>query len=855
MFSLLRQWFLSFQRGSFRTGNSARGSSAKGGLAKGRSWRTRSLIGALSLVLVGTSLSLMPSLVTAQTSVQQQENRVIREFTLPRQSAPAPVYRPRQAPATTKIRRAPQPSPTQRPAQRPASSTPAATSRGAQPASPPAPSAQPTQPSQPEYQYVLEFNRSPVVGNRLRMEGVYPEARLGFTRPRNWQTKTAKLVLRFQHSPSLLADRSSLVVRVNDTSIGSIPLNRPKSQIGQVVLNIPPNLIQDYNDIAILAEQQTSETCTIPTDPTLWTEILPDSKIVLDYEPQNVPLDFSRYPYPLIDQLSLDPNQLTYLRPSTYSETWLNAAALFQADAGRMVDFRPLNTRLTPDLDNLKWNDRLVVIGTPAEQPLLSQLSLPFPVKSGQILDGNNSPLPPDVGVLMLTTVKDGGNPVLVATGNSGEGVLKAVQFLVQTQDSQIGTGQAITVTSLTEAPALAPRAWPGYLPTNNRFNLRELTMENRQPFEDTTVRGTNAPSVQIPFKSLPDDRFSRGSTMNLQYSYSSQVDPRTSTVEVRLDDVTIGSKRLNSSSGKRESLNVDLPPNLIQPDSALTVFFNLNPRQSEVCGLSKDQSLWGTVHSDTRFDLKRDIFVQMPDLKLLQTGYPFTAPQDLSEMAIALPESPKDSDVVTMLAFTERMGRLSQADGVRLQVYRGGNLPAEVKNEMNLVGIGTRDRFPFPEVFEAQNGFSLGEAMSRQWNGNKVQSVSDNQGVLKMIISPENSDRVILALTGQSEQGLRDVGELFDRNQLFSQLQSDTILINRNQPNPSPDDPFAYSLDFLKEVQQQRVQKTGFLSRISLFIQDYWFLLPAGIVMLSLLLYGVSQLYVNRLANSGDAK
>jgi len=144
---------------------------------------------------------------------------------------------------------------------------------------------------------------------------------------------------------------------------------------------------------------------------------------------------------------------------------------------------------------------------------------------------------------------------------------------------------------------------------------------------------------------------------------------------------------------------------------------------------------------------------------------------------------------------------------------------------------------------------------MSRQLNGNKVQTVSDNQGVLKMIISPENSDRVILALTGQSEQGLRDVGELFDRNQLFAQLQSDTILINRNQPNPDPDDPFAYSLDFLKEVQQQRVQKTGFLSRISLFIQDYWFLLPAGIVMLSLLLYGVSQLYVNRLANSGDAK
>ncbi|MEB3181197.1 MAG: hypothetical protein VKL59_19505, partial [Nostocaceae cyanobacterium] len=35
-------------------------------------------------------------------------------------------------------------------------------------------------------QYVLEFNRSPVVGNRFRLNGIYDEARLGFTRPRNW---------------------------------------------------------------------------------------------------------------------------------------------------------------------------------------------------------------------------------------------------------------------------------------------------------------------------------------------------------------------------------------------------------------------------------------------------------------------------------------------------------------------------------------------------------------------------------------------------------------------------------------------------------------------------------------------
>jgi hypothetical protein len=34
-------------------------------------------------------------------------------------------------------------------------------------------------------------------------------------------------------------------------------------------------------------------------------------------------------------------------------------------------------------------------------------------------------------------------------------------------------------------------------------------------------------------------------------------------------------------------------------------------------------------------------------------------------------------------------------------------------------------------------------------------------------------------------------------------------------------------------------------------FLQANWFLLPGGIVLLALMLYGVSQLYLNRLSRS----
>jgi hypothetical protein len=36
------------------------------------------------------------------------------------------------------------------------------------------------------------------------------------------------------------------------------------------------------------------------------------------------------------------------------------------------------------------------------------------------------------------------------------------------------------------------------------------------------------------------------------------------------------------------------------------------------------------------------------------------------------------------------------------------------------------------------------------------------------------------------------------------------------------------------------------------IFLQDHWLLLPAGIVLLPLLLYGFSQMFLNHVSNGG---
>jgi len=794
----------------------------------------------------------------AQTdkSIQKQEDQLIRQYTpsgsapvyrLPK-AAPAPVYRPPAAPAPRRSVSEPAAEPAPAPRSAPAS----APSQQAEPAT----AAKPAANLGPLSRYEVEFNRSPVVGNALQLRGAYSEARFGFTRPRDWNVQAVKALIRFKHSPALLANRSNLTVRVNGVSVGSTPLNRRSGQIGQLLVSIPPRVLQNYNEVTLVAQQNNSPECPEnPGDPTLWTEVLPDSKVMLDFRPVAVPLDLSNYPYPFFDSLSLDTNRIAYLTPEQPNEAWLTSMAQFQAGLGRLADFRPLETRLFKKLEEVPLGQRLVVIGTPAEQTALRGLKLPLQVVNNQLVDESKTPLAEDVGVLMLGTTRNGQVPVLVVTGNGPEGVSKAVQLLVQADQRKLTTGQYMTVSEVPDVPSPSPRSWPRFIPANDSFKLSDLMGAENKAMEDVTVRGAYSPPVEFNFRALPDDRLKRGSTMTLRYSHSPQVNPRLSTLEVRIDGVPIGGKRLTKEDGvTKDTFKLDLPPDLIKPDSKMQVVFNLTPKELGQCQTMPDQQLWGTVHSDTSFDLQRENAVQLPDLGLLKAGYPFAAPQDLSTTAIAVPDAPNAAELQTLLEFSERLGRLSQSDTVKLRVYTAGTLPEDVRQESNLVGIGRRERFPFPEINEAK-GFQLGNFFTRSNGQSQVQTAPDTGGVVKQVVSPWNNNRVLLALTAQDDAGLGKVQDLFERDVLFFQLKDDTVVVNTTKDNPSPYDPDDYSFESFREADRTRqIENTSPVNKVSNFLSNNWYLLPTGIILAALGMYGVAQLYLKRLA-VGDKK
>ncbi|BAY86669.1 hypothetical protein NIES267_61800 [Calothrix parasitica NIES-267] len=707
--------------------------------------------------------------------------------------------------------------------------------------------------------YNLEFKRLPNVSKRMRLRGIYAEESVGFTRPRNWDVTNLKALIRFQNSIALDPKYSNLTVLVNNKAVGSVVLQTKGSKTGQMLVNIPPRLLQNYNELKLVARQKTDEYCVDPYDPNLWTEIQLDSKLLFNYKLKPASQNFTSYPYPIVDELNLQSNQINYLQPNQIAPTWLTAASRLQASLGRKSNFRSLDEKLVSNIESVKPGEKLVVIGTPSEQPALAELDLPLTVEGNKILDINDNPLPEDKGVLMLSSTKNG-SPVLVVTGNGQKAIEKAIQFLVKSKTNKIGTGPVVLVDKVPESTSPQESEWPRYLPKENSFKLSDIETENKEKFKDVTVRGYAARPVAIDFKALPNDRFLRGSSMNLVYSYGPQLNPRTSTVEVLLDGNFIGGERLSSESGEsRKTLKVDLPPKLITPNSKIEVFFRMSPREDinrRECHFTPTDQLVGKVHKETNFNLKRESSATLPDLQLLQYGFPFASPQDLSKTKIVVPENPSPTNVLTLLEFSERLGRLSEASSVELDVHTPKTLSnqQQIKNNNHIVAIGTQKNFPLPEILEKSQGLNLQTSFQRLFGSKeekeqaKIQAPIDGQGMIKEVISPWNNKRVVLALTAQTEFGLDRVRQVLSRDPWFFQLKQDTVLISSDQKNPLPDDENAFELDFFNNApKSSRIEKSNPLSQMSRFLQENWWLLPLGIIGIALLIYGIVQVYLKR--------
>ena len=412
------------------------------------------------------------------------------------------------------------------------------------------------------------FDQDLYIDRDLMLEGITATETVNFRVPKTWDlTSDPILHLRFNHSASLTENRSVLTIWVNGNGAGSVRLGPSNAQDGLLKVRLPRTSFykEGYNNIQFRVVQHVDDVCEDPFDPAVWTRVQLDSFIRFNYREGDPDTDLLEFPEPYFDPRGYGESEFALAGLGNVSAAQLDALAILGFAFGRHSAYRGVHIR-GPISDPLQASTHVLVVGTPSENPLVAKYLDASKLRSG-------------VGT--IASIPNPGNPAMgtQVTGGDAEGVVKAAEALASQDRYESLSGQIASVSEIRDPVPPPTLREPLPVPPRNaasgvRFPLSELRMN------DTTVRGFYAPPVRIPIHMEGDAEVHiDGARIGLDYAYSSGLDTRLSTLEVRLDDVTLRSVSLREAGGAEKTrLWVDLPHELMQPDTELEVVFHLFP-------------------------------------------------------------------------------------------------------------------------------------------------------------------------------------------------------------------------------------------------------------------------------------
>ncbi len=627
-----------------------------------------------------------------------------------------------------------------------------------------------------------------------------------FTRPKGWSLQPETSVnVTFQHSPSLLPERSSLNVLVNNRILKTISLGDANVTATSQQVPIPVDILKDHNTLAFQVDQHYTYKCEDPFSGELWTTLLPETTLHLAYKPQAIRPNLAHFPYPFFDTLNYGKTAMGYLAPEkSVSDQSLEALAVTATLLGQHINWRETRPFLANG-NGLDTNENLIIVGTPTEISQISRLSahLPVSLKDNRFYHPESQqPLAEGHGVLQLInhpTHSD--KAILIVSGNTPEGVLNAARLLAQYPSNQLLEGNYAIVEEQGMGSPHPFRAWEHYTQQPGITSFAQLGMKTK------TSRGITAPSLFYTLRKMPDLWIPGKENIRIKtvYSYSSQLDPTQSKLEVRLNGKPLASRPLDNPEGENQAeFNFEIPSPEFFTYNDLEYKFHLFPKKFDACHFVTDVHTWGTVHNATTLDVSGQIKAPLPDVGLLNDGaFPFAIYQDWSQLSFVLPENLKATDLDTLINVATRFGRNAKSrTGINLSLTRSNRLTEEIKKNNHLIVIGsTEENTLFKELesktrlliqSDSESRMTLSELEAEGRTQLASLNYTPDQGIVEELLSPWNNARVVLLITGKTAKALKRSSQLFGKDLWFNQIQSGNLLVV-NQDGPK-------SLTFLKK-------------------------------------------------------
>ncbi len=485
--------------------------------------------------------------------------------------------------------------------------------------------------------------------------------------------------------------------------------------------------------------------------------------------------DLTRFPYPLY-QASVFPDIASVVIPDTPSAQELQSALTVIAGLSNLT-----SSNLTTELVSLSefnaaptFTNHVIFVGKTATLPFIDQLALPLPPTDGEFVFSGSDPT--DGIVQMVNSPWDAGRLALVVSGDTDEAVVKAAQA--------VSTGH------------LRPNASPNFsvirtvqgeidqVSPNN--NVDQSIQDLGYQTEVLDRRGVDSSVFRfyVPsgWTTGPDAYF------ELAFGHSALLNYERSGLNVELNGQPIGSVRFTEQTAL-ETVNrvrFTLPASVItQGYNDLEVIASLQPLDE--CSSSQLRGIWTNVWADSRLHLPLAETSVAPKTASDLATYPAPLAFDSSMHSIAFVVQPDDMETWRMAAnIAAYLGNRSDGAITLLNASFADNVPDEVRNNMNIVLVGNVLGMPFvdelndslPAPFEGVSGFAAEDSLQVSF---KI-PLDSAVGYIQLLDSPWNSEKIILAALGNTQQGVSWAASGLYEAQIRSQLIGNFAIINNQQ-------------------------------------------------------------------------
>jgi hypothetical protein len=499
------------------------------------------------------------------------------------------------------------------------------------------------------------------------------------------------------------------------------------------------------------------------------------SFFAIPYAETEPAVDLTMLPRPIFQRGSIFPVNVVVVVPDAPSAGELQAAMTVASSFGRMSGGEmPINlvtmSGLTPEM---RTESQLIFIGKSSSLSLLQGATLPSP------LQGKTFAAPgmqADDGLLQLAVSPwNTGRAIMVVGGNSDAGVVKAAQALSTTNIQTVGNRDLAVIADVT--PAMANAEQP------NNTLPQEMNTFGDLGYDILTLNGVGRSETTVRFTVPPGFVTDEDAYVDLTFNHSGLLDFNRSGLTMFMNGNLISSLLLSEQTASTNTQRIKIPA------SSLTSNTNEMKFQVDLAPLSQCSFI---DTSNTWFSILPESVINLPLSPATATTtaprdmgsypFPFTGEPTLSNLNFVLSKSdPASWNTAAQIAL--QLGRQASGAIFNPGVSFDGEIPDDVRNSKNMIVVG------LPTKMQILN--DLNQALPAPFEqGTNVAVLKGQQvayrfpadaslGFLQLVESPWNPENVILAVSGTTDDGVRQAGNALIAPVLRSRLKGNFALVN----------------------------------------------------------------------------